>query len=225
MGARGCSWRGLKGRSKHLALLVLLFVPVAQGCSSSSTRGGSRTVVATGTIHCSGVSGSVTFAPPLTASGTKPEIITISAHLSHCSTHGSDVALVSGGVATSTLEDGSSACSGLLEFPSSPGSVSTPSTSVPITVEATWAPRSVEASNVRFSGFVVSVSPAGDVGFAFPGVGHNAKVAGSFGGQDDGSVSTASAYTNEGAAQILQGCSQLSGVSSISIASGQVTLG
>jgi hypothetical protein len=211
-------------RLRNCVVLLMLFAVLAQGCSSSSTN----TVIgvsATGTVHCRNVMGAVVFTPPITLAGATPETIEITAHLSHCSTSGSNVAVISSGVATATITGLPSACSGLLRLPSSSGSISAFSSSMPITVNVNWDPPSIKPSVVRFSGFAASLDAAGKVGFAFPGVGHSAGLIGSFAGNDTGALSTALAYTTEEATQILTGCSQPSGVASITLSSGEFTVG
>jgi hypothetical protein len=91
-------------------------------------------------------------------------------------------------------------------------------------VAVTWTPANVRPSVASFSGFVVTTDDAGSTGFAFPGAGHTANVTGSFTGSDRGALSTASVYTDETATEIAGGCSQLSGLASIPIESGEVSL-
>jgi hypothetical protein len=45
-------------------------------------------ITANGTISCSGVTGKVTFSPPLTSEGTSPEVVTMAVHETHCTTSG-----------------------------------------------------------------------------------------------------------------------------------------
>ena len=121
-----------------------------------------------------------------------------------------------------TITVPTNACAGLLQFPESRGSVSTPSSSRAITATTTWTPKSIRSSIMVFSGFAVTSDDNGDPGFAFPGVGHEAKIVGSFDGSDDGALSVASVFTHERPNEILRRCS-LSGLTSIEIVSGQVT--
>jgi hypothetical protein len=206
-------------RTAVVLVLLVLVAGLTQGCASGPTSG----VIATGTIRCNRVVGSVDFSPPLTASGHSAETIAVRANLSHCSELGSNVSSVSGGVTTLTVTVPTNSCSGLLQFPALLGNVSTPSSSRPITADTTWAPKSIRPSVMTFSGFVLTSDDNGDPGFAFPGSGHRAKIVGSFAGSDKGALSVASVFTHEKANAILSRCSS-SGLTSIEIFSGQVTL-
>jgi hypothetical protein len=208
-------------RSAILALLVLVLV-LLEGCSSGPASDATATGTATGTIRCRQVTGSVDFSPALTVDGRSAEKISVRAHLSHCSALGSNVSSVSGGVTTLAIAVPTNACAGLLQFPASLGNVSTPSSSRAITADTTWRPKSIRPSVMTFSGFALTSDDDGDPGFAFPGVGHTVKVSGSFAGRDDGALSVASVFTHEKASEILNRCSR-SGLTSIEIASGQVT--
>ena len=208
-----------KSNSVVLVLLLLSAI-LTESCGSSTT---SR-VVATGTIRCSHVQGSVTFSPPLTATGRSTEKVSVRANLSHCSATGSNVSSVSGGVVTLSIAVPTSACSGLLQFPASLGNVATPSSSRAIAIHATWTPKNIRPSVMTFSGFAVTSNDNGDPGFAFPGAGHRATILGSFAGTDHGALSVASVFTNEKVNEILSRCSLISGLASIAIVSGEVTL-
>ena len=194
---------------------------VLGGCSSGATP----PVSATGSIRCSGVDGSVGFSPPLTVGGSGPEHVTVTVQLHRCSTSGSNVPVVSRGTATLGLSIPTSACAGLVQFPSSTGDVSTPTSSRTLTIRTSWTPAAVRPSELTFSGFVTTVDQSGDVGFAFPGKGHRAVMSGSFTGSDRGALSTASIVTAEQPGQISAACSQLGGLGSIAIVSGEVTFG
>jgi len=199
--------RQLRSCSALLCVLVLSAV-LAQGCSSSGTA---SPATATGSVHCSSVSGSIANSPPLTTSGSAAETGTVTVKFSHCSTSGSNVSVVSSGVGTSTLT-GTSSCSALVK-------------SVAISIDTTWTPKSIKPSIISFSGLSVTKDTAGDAGYALPGTGGRAKVIGSFAGNDKGAGSTVSVYTNETATQLVSACSEPSGLASVTFASGEATFG
>jgi hypothetical protein len=204
-------------RDAVVLVVLVLVAGLTQGCAS----GPMSEVTATGTIRCSHVAGSVLFSPPLAVAGHSAEKISVRANLSHCFASGSTVSAPVGGVTTLTISVPTNACSGLLQFPTI-GSVSTPSSSRAITADTAWTPRTIRPSVMTFSGFVLTSDDNGDPGFAFPGVGHKARIVGSFAGDDNGALSVASVFTHEKANEILNRCS-LSGLTSIEIVSGQVT--
>jgi hypothetical protein len=209
-------------RPEHVMLGLLPLLTLA---IESCAGGPHASTVATGSVRCANVTGTVDFSPALSVSGKAPETVTVSARLAQCSAMGSNDARVSGGLATLTIPVPTNACSGLLQFPSAIGNVASPSSSRTISVDTTWSPPGITPSVMTFSGFVVTTDASGDAGFAFPGTGHSAKVQGSFAGKDSGALSTASVFANEGASQILSSCSHLSGLTSIPIVSGEVTFG
>ena len=178
---------------------------------------------APGTIRCSNVSGQVVFAPPLTTSGGSSETVTVSAHLGACQASDSDVSDVSGGTATATITVPTSSCTGLIQFPASPGSVATPLSSRTVRFQTRWSVSGIGPTSGTFSGFAVTTEPGGAVAFAFPGQGHTVRETGSFSGTDNGTLSTVSVVAGVDASQIVAGCSQPAGLSSISIASGELT--
>ena len=211
-------------RRRVLSEAIVLCVIAFCGLSvQSCTAGTGSPIVATGSVHCSGVTGSVGFVPPLDQSGGSNEKITVTAALSHCFAKGSNVSSVTGGIATSAILAATNACSGLLQFPSSIGGVSTPLSSRMVRVDTRWRPSSIGSTSATFSGFAVTTDDGGYPGFAFPGVGHRARVTGSFGGGDRGALSTAVVFTNERAGELLADCSRSSGLGSIKITSGEVT--
>jgi len=189
------------------------------GCARSSPSSG----VASGSIHCSAVKGSVDFQPPLDSTGGSAERVTVKARLSRCFTTGSSVRAVSAGTVTSTILVATNACSGLLQFPSSLGGVSTPLSSRRVVVDTKWHPASIAPTTAIFSGFSVTTNDSGSPGFAFPGVGHQAKVTGSFAGTNRGALSTAVVFTNQGVDELAAECSRPSGMASIELSSGEVT--
>ena len=107
---------------------------------------------------------------------------------------------------------GTNVCSGLL-------------TSKAFTVRIKWTPTNVHLSSVRFSGFQATADQAGDAGFALPGTGHRVTVKGSFAGTDKGASSMASVFSDESSIQAVTTCGQATGLASLTVASGQVSLG
>jgi len=184
---------------------------VALGGCSSGTSSPPAPVEATGSVHCGSITGSVDFSPALTSSGNVAETTDVTVHLSDCATSDSNISKVSSGVATTSLKGGTNSCAGL-------------ATSKALTVNTTWEPSGIKPSVVSFSGFSVATDSQGNSGFELPGSGHTVKVVGSFAGNDGGATSSASIYADMGATALLSGCTQPSGLASITVASGQVTL-
>ena len=164
--------------------------------------------VAAGTVSCTNVTGTVTFTPPLSNSGTSPETTKISLTASGCTTAGSGASPVTGATASATIQSPTNGCVAL-------------TTSKPVAVAVAWSPSSVHASVASFSGYAV-VTQGGDIGFGLPGTGGSATVAGSFAGTDHGAKSTAATYSNLTSTELLTACGTPAGVSSLTIASGTV---
>ncbi len=131
---------------------------------------------------------------------------------SHCSTSGSNVSVVSGGVGTGTYTAPTNSCSVLAK-------------SVRISLDVTWTPKSIKPSIVSYSGLSVVMNKAGDAGYTVPGTGGTVKVVGSFAGNDLGARTTATVYSSETAAQVLSTCSSPSGLASIPFVSGSTFTG
>ena len=167
--------------------------------------------IAAGTITCNQVTGSITFDPPLSTGGTAPETTEISLTTSGCATTGSTVQVTSA-TTTATLSSATNNCASLLS-------------SKPVAVASTYTPSSVHASVVSFSGYViVTEATTADVGFSLPDTGGTAKVVGSFAGTDHGAKSTATIYSTMTSTQALAACATGSGLASLSLAAGVVTL-
>jgi hypothetical protein len=86
-----------------------------------------------------------------------------------------------------------------------------------------WSPATITPSVLDFSGYSITSTPAGNGGFSFPDPGGTAKVTGSFAGSDAGASSTAALYFDPSVAQIQSVC-RSSGLSSLPVTSGTVTL-
>lgn len=215
--------------------LALLLALVLSACSSSpsassttTSQGASSTTeghagptgtqgtqaggaVATGSITCTKVTGTITFTPPITGNGSSAESTDISLTVDGCTTTGSNVAQVTGGTATATIKTASSNCSNLLN-------------PQPVSVAVSWSPGSVHASQASFSSDGIVSDSAGHLGFGLPGSGGTATVTGSFAGSDNGAKSSATTYSTLTAAELQSACASPAGVASLTVASGSVTL-
>ena len=192
-------------------VLVLACTAVlASACGSSSSSGSTAPAAATGAVTCSNIIGGLSFSPPLTATGSGPETASIRLQASGCTTSGSSVSTVTSGTAKVTLTSPDSTCAGVLTL-----------RSVALTIR--WAPPSILPSTLTFSGYSIVSKPSGSGGFTFPDPGGTAKVTGSFAGSDGGAGSTATIYFDPSVAQIQTVC-RSSGLASIPVTSGTVTL-
>lgn len=193
-------------------ILLACTAVLASACSSgsSSASGSSAPAVASGSVTCNEVTGGLAFSPPLTVTGTSPETGTIRLHASGCTTSGSSAATVGSGTAAVTLTSPTSTCSGVLTL-----------RSVALTIH--WTPSTIAPSTLTFSGYSITTKPAGNGGFSFPDPGGTAKVTGSFAGTDAGASSTAAIYFDPSVAQLEAVC-RSSGLPSIPVTSGTVTL-
>ena len=190
------------------ALILVFVLAGAQGCGGGSPSG---PLSAPGSVRCTEVTGSIDFSPAMTDTGSAPETSTVTVHLAHCTTSGSDVT-VSGGVSTSSLTGGTNSCTSLLVSRS-------------VTVTTRWSSsKRIKPSVVEFSGFSATATASGSGGFALPGKGHMVNVEGSFAGSDDGASSYSDLFFTEPAGQVLSDCAQPSGVASLTVGSGQVAL-
>jgi hypothetical protein len=191
-----------------LAVVMLLAAACGSGGGSSSATG---PVVATGSVTCTGLTGSVSFTPPLTSSATTAGQTAVNATATGCTTKGSNVSTIQSAALNGTISTATSACTGLL-------------TSKPLTLYVTWDPPSVARSMLRFSGYTVGSSSGGGGGLVLPGSGNSAHVTGSFAGSDHGAESTANAYSSQGATQLLAACASPGGLANILVTSGKLTL-
>lgn len=198
------------GHAPRLPFLALILITVVvAGCSGSSPTPAAKT--ATGAITCTHLAGRLTFLPPLRDKGTVTEVTTISLQASGCTTSGSNVPDVTGSVASGTITSPTNSCTGLL-------------TSRALSIHITWAPSTIRASVLTFSGYRGASSVSGGEGFALPNAGGTAKVTGSFSGSDQGAASSAETYSDQTATQLLTACSSSAGLTSLAVTSGTVTL-
>ncbi len=195
-------------------LLPSLLAVTLAACSSSPSPKASTTTtltLATGGITCTNITGSLTFAPPLTTKGASAESTAISLHVAGCSTHGSNISSVPGGSGSATITSATNACAGLL-------------TSRALMIAITWAPSTIRQSLVTFSGYGGASNTSGDEGFTLPNAGGGTKVTGSFAGSDHGAGSTAATFSNQTGSELLAACGSSSGLTSIQVTSGTLTL-
>jgi len=158
-----------------------------------------RVVVATGSITCTKVTGSITFSPPVHHVATGPETQTFSFHASGCTTRKSNVRSVTSGYLSYSVHRPNNSCLGLLAAEPSTGS-------------GTWTPRWIHATTASFSGFTFVDNTTGDVGFTVPNTNGTARTTGSFTGGDHGARSTATIYINMTALQFRDACLSPAGV-------------
>ncbi len=203
-----------RARGPRLVALGLLAVAAAacsSGGSSSTTSTTAPPKIATGSVTCSDVTGSLTFSPPLTTKGTSPESTAISLRAASCITTGSNVATVASGVGSATISGTTNSCTNLLN----------PRT---LTVNITWSPSSIRPSVLTFSGYAAATGPSNGEGFTLPNPKGTAKITGSFGGSDQGAASTAATFSGQTATQLLATCGSSAGLPSIQVTSGNLTL-
>ena len=187
-----------------------LVVVLVAGCGSDSSS--SSAIVATGTITCGDITGTVSFSPPLTATGTSAERASISLTATGCTIGGgSNASHVGNGKINSSLSVPSNACGNLLN-------------PQPISVDVAWTPASIHPSSIKVSGYSIGASPSGGGGFTLPNNGGTTQVAGSFAGSDRGASSTAAIYSDEGAGQLVAACGSAAGLASITVSSGHLAL-
>ncbi|HYA68412.1 MAG TPA: hypothetical protein VED63_06745 [Acidimicrobiales bacterium] len=170
--------------------------------AASATLGPHKAADATGTETCSGLSGSLSFKPALTTSGTSPTTASIAVKLSGCS--GGTPSATSGTVTAKTSYTTNN-CTKL---------ASPPATQVD-TETVKWSPKTINASTTAFS--APSVSVGSDVTITLS----KGLTTGSYAG----SASTATLTVDSTKAQLLAICEGKKGLSKLVIASGSATVG
>ncbi len=191
-------------------VLALTLVGLSAAAPSGATT---RAKVATGSVTCTHVTGTIVYSPTIHHVGTRAGTQKFVLHISGCTTTGSNVRRVEGGTLTFSVHRSLNSCAELLaQVTSHP----------PVAV--LWKPSSVKKSLITFSGFVYVLGPADHVGFHVPPSGGTATVSGSFAGRDHGARSSATLYTNTTARQFQAACEAPTGVSRQSIVSGTATL-
>jgi len=156
-----------------------------------------------GTVSCSKVTGSVTFDPPLTASGgSSSETTKVKVTVSDCTA--SSGVTVTKGTGTSSSSSSSNACTSLESPPTSPESFL-----------VKWSPKSDGSTAVSYTGRTTVTSSSGDAGFELTG--------GTSSGSFAATGVTATSYTNETTAQITSMCTSKSGLKKLDITSGSTS--
>jgi hypothetical protein len=190
------------------ALSLLSLSPVANAAPSRLMK--QKVIVATGSVTCKKVTGSIVFRPAVRHVGTTAETQVVTFRASACTTKGSNVRRVTSGQLTVTVHRPSNSCVDLL------------STELP-TGTGRWTPSSTHPTTASFSGLEFVDNKAGDVGFTVPNPGGTAHVTGSFAGTDHGRRSTATVYTNMTPLQFRDACLSAAGLSKQFIVSGVAT--
>lgn len=203
----------LRVRNARPVVLMLLISAVSlfPVSSASASRSATKGIVATGSVTCTHVTGSVSFTPAVRHVGSTSETQMITFHASRCITKNSNVKHVTSGTLVVTVHRPSNSCIGLL------------TTQLPKGSTGTWKPSTIHSTTALFSGFSFVYSKSGDVGFTVPNTGGTAKVTGSFPGKDHGKRSSATVYTNMTPTQFRDACLSSAGLSRQSITSGTAT--
>jgi hypothetical protein len=199
-----------------------LVVALSGGSASASVN--PPTVQANGTASCgnaatgsSGLSGSITFTPPLVNGGTAAEVTKVSIKLKHCTTTATNLA--HGGILTGKVK-------ATISSPTSTNDCAGLGTSAQEILTVKWTYKSssgvvldiVKPTTITYSGYnpVTSAPPwpaTGDEGFQLPGNGSGGggtssmTSTSSFQGTDHGATSTAVAFLSFTAAQFTTACS------------------
>lgn len=128
------------------ALSAISNTPMANASPSPLTK--HKVIVATGSVTCTKVTGSVTFSPAVRHIGTTPETQVLTFRASGCSTKRSNVKHVTSGYLTATVHRPLSSCIDLLstELPKGTG---------------TWKPSSIHSTTASFSGLAFVHNNAG----------------------------------------------------------------
>lgn len=200
-------------------MAVGLMATLAASCSSSPSSSTSSTAatttttaaVSSGDVSCTGITGALTFSPPLTTKGSAAESTAVSLRASGCTTTGSSGPAVTASTATATISSTTNSCAGLI-------------TSRPLTVTVTWSPSTIRPSVLTFSGYSPVMNSSGQEGFTLPAAGGTAKVSGSFAGSDLGGGSTSQIFSNQTGTQLLTACGSSAGLASLQVTSGSLSL-
>ncbi len=200
-------------RRKVLLTAAALALPLALvGVVGTGTAFAAAAINAPGTVHCTSITGSVKFKPPLTltAGGTT---VTAKGAMSGCSGSGGETGVTGKFKATITSSGPEHGCAGIASGTSS--EVFT----VKWKGDLHGAKAKFNSSTITVSGSSIVTNSHGDEGFELPNPAtpHSSTV-GSFAGT---SSAESFAYTNETASAFSASCA--SGIKSVTIASG--TLG
>ena len=199
-----------------LSLTVGTAAIAGASAATAATRP-STTIVANGTFQCgtdngttatSGVSGTITFDPPLTEDGSSPEVTTINVTLSDCTYTSTN--LPKKGTLTGTVSE-------TISSPTSENDCTGLETSNAEKLKVKWTftkkktTYTLADTTIKYSGYDVATagsqwqSDAGNAGFVLPGTGDTSKIAKtqSFAGSGH---SYAEAYLNVSAATLEGDC-------------------
>ena len=205
---------GPKSKSRLAGILVVLFMVLffsSLGGARASAAPKSKVTVATGSVTCRRVTGSISLSPPLQRGGTKPEKMVWKIHVSGCTTAKSNVKHVNGVNMVSVVHRPNNACGGVVY-------------STSMSPSFAWIPKSVHSTSASFSGFSFLKNGADDEGFTLPNTGGTASVKGSFAGKDHGRRSVVTVYTNLTIAKFTAACESKAGLAGYEIVSGTATL-
>jgi hypothetical protein len=202
---------------KLLAAVVLTVPTVLFTTAGVAPSWAAPSAAAPGTITCTHVSGKVTFTPPLTLSGnSNTETTKTRTVFTHC--HVSTGTAPTKGVTASTIiktttNMTANSCAAL-------------GASMPVTEKVVWTHTpTIANSTVKFSGDMGATEPTSmDAGFTLPNTGGTASVTGSYPGTDHGATSSSTVYTNMTGTAIGAACASATGLASLTLDAGTITL-
>jgi hypothetical protein len=194
------------------AMALLLPVVLIGSIGVSGAWAKKAPVAQPGTLTCSTITGTLTFNPPLSATGATSgtETTAIKVAVKGCTSGSATVKPKSGKVSTSQVTNGGNSCTGLAK----------PSTTAE-TLTTAWSPKTIAATTISFPGYTPVTSPT--VGFQLGGTGTTGSAGSSYLGSDSGKTSTAKVLTGDTSTQFLATCDK-SGIKTLKITSGTVTL-
>lgn len=204
-------------------ILASLCVPPALNAPQAAAAP-TKLTVATGSITCRKLTGSITFTPPVRTHVDQNDTRVVSVHVSACTTKNSNVAHVSGGSLTVTLHGPVQGCSaeerGLL------------------TGTERWHPSSIAPSTAAWEGY--TDRGAGAAGLVYsnggldkvivaPAPGNSVSVTGSFAGKasyaaQENLHGSIVAYTDQTDRQFRAECGSVAGIAEVNFVSGVETL-
>lgn len=212
VGAHVIGGRMARSRFIPVSLALVTMLSLLSGFADSTALAASKpkVVVATGSVTCHEVTGTITLSPALRRGGTTPETMVWKLRASGCRTSKSNVKAVTGGTLAIVAHQSTNAC-GNLVF------------SRRLQPTFSWAPRSVHATTATFSGWRFVRNSAGYEGFAMPNVGGTARVTGSFAGTDHGRRSVVTLFTNLTIATFTSACESPAGLARYTVTGGTAT--
>jgi hypothetical protein len=194
---------------KFIVIMTAVAIPIGLSVidvGAASAKG--SPVAQPGKVTCNKISGTISFSPPLTLTGTATENTTVKITVKGCSVSGGTVkpkkGTVNKDISTATSTNG---CTSL-------------GNSMPETLTVDWAPASkIAPTTASFSGYAVATNGKGDEGFSLPNSGGTGSTIGSY-AQSSGV--TATAYSSETSSQLASACSSPGGLASLKITSGAI---